>query len=62
MKRLFHFNHCGDNYEISLHGYIISRISCYVGGMYRQDMQFDDVPEIVQDRILEEVKKVLEEE
>lgn len=55
----FHILHLGDLYEVSLRGHIIARISCYIGGQHRQDMQYDDLPPEVQDKILDKVQEVL---
>ena len=41
-------------------GYIITRISCYTFGNLRHDMQFDDLPEEVQSKVLDEIEKELD--
>jgi hypothetical protein len=56
---IFHITHLGDLFEVSLRGYVISRITCYIGGSHRQDMQFDDVPTKVQELILDKVESIL---
>ena len=50
----------GDVFEVKLRGYIIARITCYMSSCYRQDMQFDDLPEAVKDLIEKEISKFVE--
>lgn len=54
--------HHGDLFEIRLKGFVIARISCYFGGTHRQDMQFDDCPTEIQERILDAVEKQVSKE
>lgn len=49
-----------DRYEIWLHRYIISRISYFSNG-YRQDVQFDDLPNNIKDKVIELVDQAVEE-
>jgi hypothetical protein len=52
--------HSGDDlYEVSLQGFIIARITCWIGGTHRHDMQYDDLPESVKVLVLNKVKQVL---
>ena len=48
-----------DFYDVTLHGYIIARITHYYGGS-RQDVQFADVPPSIQDEIVRRVKLEVE--
>lgn len=58
----FNLTQNGDLYEITLRGHVIGRITCYVAPYQtRQDIQFDDLPEEVQDLVLTQVQKQLRE-
>lgn len=59
MKTVFYFQYEGDLYEIALCGYVIARITCYLSGSYRQDVQYDDLPEEIKDKILDKVQVAL---
>lgn len=61
MKTTLHFVHLGDTYNVILRDHIIGRITCFIGGFQRQDMQFDDLPEEVQNKIMEGIKEVIDE-
>lgn len=58
---IFHLRHDSDLFEVSLNGYVLRRITCYVGGQHRQDMQFDDLPVKVQEKVLDRIAEVLKE-
>ena len=62
MNRTFHIPHAGDLFEIKLRGHVIARITCYYGGQQRQDVQFDDAPEEVQERILDYITEIMNSE
>lgn len=60
MKQITHISYNGDTYEITLHGFIIARISCYWGGSpMRQDVQYDDLPKVMQEKILDKITELL---
>lgn len=54
--------HNDDLYEISLNGYIIARITHYTNGLQRQEVEYDDLPEQVKEKILDKVQKELNHE
>ena len=54
-----HIPYAGDLIEVYFKGPVIARITCYYGGHHKQDVQYDDLPVKVQDRILDEVQKIL---
>lgn len=56
---LFHIHYGDDLFEISLRGYIITRITVYSPTCHRRDVQYDDCPEDVQDKILSKVAEAL---
>ena len=52
--------HDGSLYEVAISGYIITRISQYIGGSQRrQDVEYDDLCEEVQRLIIDKVKEEL---
>ena len=58
----FNLAHNGDLYEITLRGHVIGRITCYIAPFQsRQDVQYDDLSEDVQDQILDMVRKAIQE-
>ncbi len=60
MNSLFTIHHLDDVYEISIRGFIICRISRYYeGAPIRQDVQFDDCPKEVQEKILDKITQVI---
>lgn len=59
MNSILKVFHNDDLYEISLNGYIIARITCYTNGLQRQEMEYDNLPEEVKDKILDKVQKEL---
>lgn len=61
-NHLFRFAYGGDQYEVTLRGHIIARITCYLSGCHRQDMQYDDLPLSVQTIILEKTKELMEDD
>lgn len=58
---IFHIHDGDDLFEVVLRGYIIARITHYNLCCHRRDVQFDDLPTQVQDKILIKVADALEE-
>ena len=59
-KTIFTFSCGGDLYEVAFQGYVIARISCYFDGSgRRQDLQYDDLPNEVKDKILDRVEELI---
>lgn len=54
-----HITYAGDLYEVYFKGPVVARITCYLGGQFKQDVQYDDCPMKVQDAILDKVQKIL---
>lgn len=59
MNTLTHIFLGDDCYEVSLHGHIITRITLYTNGGQRQELSYDDLPEKVQEKVLDKVEEVL---
>lgn len=57
---LFHIHYGDDLIEVALRGYIIARITIYGPTCHRKDIQFDDLPTEVKDKILSKVADILE--
>ena len=52
--------HDGDTYEVRLHGCTISSITRYINSSnLRQDLDYNEIPTEVQDRILDRVHQIL---
>ena len=57
---LHYIHHNSDIFEVSFHGCVIARITCYFhGSAQRLDVQYDDLPREVQDKILDKVNTIL---
>lgn len=62
MHLTFNVIHLSDCYEVVVRGRTLTRVSLYPQGSGRRsDLEWEDVPEVVQGKIVEEVRRLLKE-